>query len=172
MTMAASLSSDDETISTSEYLIRVATVRVALRKADLLGLLSFGDCQGDTNVCYFTPCRPLDGVSDIANVMIFVPAYGEALLFVSEQCCGYASEVTTALQVCSFSEMWGRLGYLLRNVGKALTKGVRLNWLKRSTFQQTYWDKSNMQWETLSRSGQAVPSRGSRLEDNVERRPC
>jgi hypothetical protein len=52
--MAASLFSDDETISASEYLIRVANVRVTLRKADLLRLLSFGDCRGDTNVCYFT----------------------------------------------------------------------------------------------------------------------
>jgi hypothetical protein len=76
MTMTASLSSDDETISTSEYTIRVATVRVALRKADLLGLLSFGYCRGDPNVCHFTPFMPLDGVSDIANVMIFIPAYG------------------------------------------------------------------------------------------------
>jgi hypothetical protein len=77
-------------------------------------------------VCYFAPFRRLDGISGIANVMIFIPAYGESFLFVSDQCCGYATEVTTALQVCSFSEMWGRLGAFAAQCREGVQEGRKV----------------------------------------------
>jgi Xaa-Pro aminopeptidase len=81
-------------IATDEYLSRVATVRAALDRAGLAGLIAFGDCWRGANVGYFTAFRPLDGVSDIANAVVLLPSDGEPLLFVSDQCFDYASSVT------------------------------------------------------------------------------
>ena len=61
-----------EGIAPEEFLGRVATVRSALGKAGLVGLLAFGDCWRGANITYFTEFRPLDGVSDIANGVLLL----------------------------------------------------------------------------------------------------
>lgn len=84
-----------ESIPFSEFQARIAAARAALGPANLLGLVSFGDCWRGANICYFTDFRPLDGVSDIANAIFFLPLSGEPALFVSAQCLDYATEVTS-----------------------------------------------------------------------------
>jgi Xaa-Pro aminopeptidase len=98
----------DEGISPEEYRQRVVTVRSALGKAGLAGLVSFGDCWRGANISYFTQFRPLDGVSDIANAVLLLGVDSEPLLFVSEQCLPYAASVTT-FKVCGFRELGERL---------------------------------------------------------------
>jgi Xaa-Pro aminopeptidase len=81
-------------IAPEEYLGRVATVRTALGKANLVGLLAFGDCWRGANITYFTEFRPLDGVSDIANAVLLLGVDSEPVLFVSDQCLAYATSCT------------------------------------------------------------------------------
>src|SRR6188472_739586 len=95
-------------IAPEEFLGRVATVRTALGKANLVGLLAFGDCWRGANITYFTEFRPLDGVSDIANAVLLLGIDAEPVLFVSDQTLAYASSVTT-FPVASFREMSARL---------------------------------------------------------------
>jgi Xaa-Pro aminopeptidase len=83
-----------EGIAPEEFLGRVATVRSALEKAGLVGLLAFGDCWRGANITYFTEFRPLDGVSDIANGVLLLGVDSEPVLFVSDQCLDYARSVT------------------------------------------------------------------------------
>lgn len=83
-----------EGIAPEEFLGRVATVRSALGKAGLVGLLAFGDCWRGANITYFTEFRPLDGVSDIANGVLLLGVDSEPVLFVSDQCLDYARSVT------------------------------------------------------------------------------
>jgi Xaa-Pro aminopeptidase len=85
---------DGDAIARDEYLARVANVRAALPGAGLAALCAFGDCWRSANVSYFTEFRPLDGVSDIANALFWLPADGDPLLFVSDQCLDYARSVT------------------------------------------------------------------------------
>lgn len=85
---------DGDAIATDEYLARVANVRAALPAAGLAALCAFGDCWRSANVSYFTEFRPLDGVSDIANAVFWLPADGDPVLFVSDQCLDYACSVT------------------------------------------------------------------------------
>jgi Xaa-Pro dipeptidase len=99
----------DEAIPPSEYQQRLQTVQKAIESAGLLGLICFGDCWRAANVCYFTEFRPLDGVSDIANSIVFLEINQEPVLFVSKQCVDYATEVTT-FPVVSFDELQPRLG--------------------------------------------------------------
>lgn len=91
-TQLATAHPDD--ITPEEFLSRVATVRNALGKAGLAGLVAFGDCWRGANITYFTEFRPLDGVTDIANAVFLLPADAEPLLFVSEQTVAYARSVT------------------------------------------------------------------------------
>lgn len=98
----------DEGISMNEYLQRVATVRAALGPAGLVGMVAFGDCWRGANVSYFTQFRPMDGVSDIANAVVFIGIDSEPVLFVSEQCLGFAASVT-GFEVCLFRQMGERL---------------------------------------------------------------
>ncbi|MGF6851503.1 M24 family metallopeptidase [Paraburkholderia sp. CI3] len=93
-----------EGITTDEFLGRVAKVRSALDKAELVGLLAFGDCWRGANIGYFTEFRPLDGVSDIANAILLLPVDGDPVLFVSDQCFDYATSVT-AFEVRSLREV-------------------------------------------------------------------
>ena len=65
-----------------------------LRKAGLAGSVAFGDCWRGANITYFTEFRPLDGVTDIANAVLLLPADAEPLLLVSEQTVAYARSVT------------------------------------------------------------------------------
>ena len=109
----------DAGISADEFRQRVVTVRSALAKAGLAGLVGFGDCWRGANVTYFTEFRPLDGVSDIANAVFLLGADGEPVLFVSEQCVPYAASVTT-FRVCSFEE----LGEYLRSFAGAHRAGT------------------------------------------------
>jgi len=93
-----------EGISPQEFLGRVATVRGALEKAKLVGLLAFGDCWRGANVTYFTEFRPLDGVSDIANAVLLLGVDSEPVLFVSDQCLAYATSATN-FEVRSLREL-------------------------------------------------------------------
>lgn len=93
-----------ERITPEEFLDRVAIVRVALGKANLAGLLAFGDCWRGANITYFTEFRPLDGVSDIANAVLLLGVDSEPILFVSDQCLAYATSATN-FEVRSFREL-------------------------------------------------------------------
>jgi Xaa-Pro aminopeptidase len=97
-----------EDISADEFRARVATVRAAVDRAGLAGLVAFGDCWRNANVGYFTEFRPLDGVSDIANALLLLAVDDEPVLFVSDQCLMYAASVTT-FPVVSFRELPERL---------------------------------------------------------------
>lgn len=99
----------NEGIQADEFLTRVERVRAAVERAGLTGLIGFGDCWRGANVTYFTEFRPLDGVSDIANAVFWLPADGEPLLFVSDQCVDYATSAT-AFPVASFRALNDRLG--------------------------------------------------------------
>src|SRR5690349_4610606 len=95
-------------IAPEEFLGRVATVRAALGKANLVGLLAFGDCWRGANITYFTEFRPLDGVSDIANAVLLLGVDSEPVLFVSDQCLAYARSCTN-FAVRSFTELTDRV---------------------------------------------------------------
>ena len=95
-------------IAPEEFLGRVATVRTALGKANLVGLLAFGDCWRGANITYFTEFRPLDGVSDIANAVLLLGVDSEPVLFVSDQCLAYATSCTN-FTVRSFTELTDRV---------------------------------------------------------------
>ena len=97
-----------EGISPAEFKQRMVTVRNALHKAGLVGLVAFGDCWRGANITYFTEFRPLDGVSDIANAVLLLGVDGEPVLFVSDQTLAYAASVTT-FPVVSFREIGDRL---------------------------------------------------------------
>ena len=95
-------------ISPEEFLCRIDTVRTALGKANLVGLLAFGDCWRGANITYFTEFRPLDGVSDIANAVLLLGVDSEPVLFVSDQCLAYATSCTN-FAVRSFTELTDRV---------------------------------------------------------------
>jgi len=78
----ASLNSEADNISPDEFRARMTNVRAAVEKAGLLGIVAFGDCWRGANVSYFTEFRPLDGVSDIANAVLFLGVNDEPVLFV------------------------------------------------------------------------------------------
>ncbi|MFA9440183.1 M24 family metallopeptidase [Uliginosibacterium sp. sgz301328] len=84
----------DEGISPAEFAARIATVRAAVEKSGMAALMAFGDCWRGANITYFTEFRPLDGVSDIASALFFLPADDDPTLFVSAQCLAYAQSVT------------------------------------------------------------------------------
>jgi Xaa-Pro aminopeptidase len=97
-----------DTIPPGEFRQRMVTVRGAVEKAGLVGLVAFGDCWRGANITYFTEFRPLDGVSDIANAVLLLGIDAEPVLFVSDQTLAYASSVTT-FPVASFRELGDRL---------------------------------------------------------------
>lgn len=97
-----------EGISAGEFRQRIAVTREALIRGGLSGLAAYGDCWRGANVTYFTEFRPLDGVSDIANAVLFLGADDDPVLFVSSQCYQYAASVT-AFEVCDFADMPDRL---------------------------------------------------------------
>jgi Xaa-Pro aminopeptidase len=115
-------SSEVDGISAAEFAGRIAVVRAALGRAGLAGLAAFGDCWRGANVTYFTPFRPLDGVSDIANSVFFLGVEDDPVLFVSAQTLDYARSVT-AFEVCDFQDMPARLG---RFAGRSRGGGVGL----------------------------------------------
>ena len=90
--LASTAHPDD--IAPQEFLGRIAAVRAALEKANLVGLVAFGDCWRGANICYFTKFRPLDGVTDIANAVLLLGVDSDPVLFVSEQTLAYARSVT------------------------------------------------------------------------------
>lgn len=96
-------------IAPAEYKARIATVRSALERAGLAGLIGFGDCWRSANVSYFTEFRALDGVSDIANAVFWLATDGEPLLFVSDQCVDYARSCTL-FEVASLRDLGPRMG--------------------------------------------------------------
>ena len=106
-------------ITPEEFLGRVATVRKALGKAHLVGLLAFGDCWRGANITYFTEFRPLDGVSDIANAVLLLGVDSDPVLFVSDQCLAYATSCTN-FEVRSFTELTDRV----RNFSQRHRTGV------------------------------------------------
>lgn len=93
--LSASIDDPLDGISDSEFTRRREVVGEAVGEAGLAALIGFGDCWRAANVCYFTAFRPLDGVSDIANSVVLIEAGGDATLFVSDQCIGDATEMTT-----------------------------------------------------------------------------
>jgi len=97
-----------ENIPPSEFHERIQKVQAALEPANLVGLLAFGDCWRGANICYFTHFRPLDGVSDIANSLFFLPATGQPALFVSIQCLSYAQTIST-FPVYTFNDLASHL---------------------------------------------------------------
>ncbi len=99
-----SINAQSDGITPEEFLGRVATVRSALGKANLVGMLAFGDCWRGANITYFTEFRPLDGVSDIANAVLLLGSDSEPILFVSDQCLAYAASATN-FEVRSFREL-------------------------------------------------------------------
>lgn len=105
-----------EGIAPQEYLSRIATVREALVKANLVGMLAFGDCWRGANITYFTEFRPLDGVSDIANAVLLLGVDSEPVLFVSDQCLAYATSCTN-FAVRSFSELTSRVRSFSQRMG-------------------------------------------------------
>ncbi|MBV8095982.1 MAG: aminopeptidase P family protein [Acetobacteraceae bacterium] len=90
----ATLANLTDQIVPEEFRHRIALVRAALQKSGAAGLIAFGDCWRGANINYFTEFRPLDGVSDIANAVLFLGTDSDPLLFVSDQCLDYASSVT------------------------------------------------------------------------------
>ena len=101
--------SSAEDIATSEFRERAERVRAALDRAGLAGLVAFADCWRGANVGYFTPFRPLDGVSDIAMAVLLLSVEDGPMLFVSEQCLGYAQSETW-FSVRPFRELDDGLG--------------------------------------------------------------
>ena len=101
----------EEGVQPSEYHERIRRVRSAVSSTDLIGLVAFGDCWRSANVTYFTEFRALDGVSDIANSIFFLPANtsDEPVLFVSKQTLAYAAEITI-FPVHTFDDMGQILG--------------------------------------------------------------
>lgn len=95
-------------IAPEEFLARISTVRAALEKAKLVGLVAFGDCWRGANITYFTEFRPLDGVTDIANAVFLLGVDAAPVLFVSEQTLAYARSVTL-FEVCSLRELADRI---------------------------------------------------------------
>ena len=95
-------------ISADEYKSRIPKVRAALEGAGLAGLIAFGDCWRSANVSYFTEFRPLDGVSDIANAVIWLSPTEDPVLFVSDQCVDYARSATL-FEVASLRDLNARL---------------------------------------------------------------
>lgn len=95
-------------IGPDEYHARIAAVRAALEPAGLSALCAFGDCWRSANVSYFTEFRPLDGVSDIANALFWLPVDSDPVLFVSDQCVAYARSATL-FEVASLRELAARL---------------------------------------------------------------
>lgn len=95
-------------ISPDEYKARLPRVREAVERAGLSGLIAFGDCWRSANVSYFTEFRPLDGVSDIANAVVWLSTTEAPLLFVSDQCVDYARS-TTLFEVASLRDLASRL---------------------------------------------------------------
>lgn len=106
--LASAAAAGGEDITADEFRSRIANVRSAVERAGFAGLLAFGDCWRGANICYFTEFRPLDGVSDIANAVLFLGVDDDPLLFVSDQCLMYAASVTT-FPVVSFRELGDRL---------------------------------------------------------------
>lgn len=98
------INAQSDGITPEEFLERVTTVRSALGKENLVGLLAFGDCWRGANITYFTEFRPLDGVSDIANAVLLLGVDSEPVLFVSDQCLAYATSATN-FEVRSFREL-------------------------------------------------------------------
>ncbi len=105
---ASSVDDPSDGITDEEFSARREAVGEAIGAAGLAGLIGFGDCWRAANVCYFTPFRPLDGVSDIANSVVLVEAGGHATLFVSAQCIDDAKEMTT-FPVRPLNELVGAL---------------------------------------------------------------
>lgn len=98
------INAQSDGITPEEFLGRVETVRSALGKENLVGLLAFGDCWRGANITYFTEFRPLDGVSDIANAVLLLGVDSEPVLFVSDQCLAYATSATN-FEVRSLREL-------------------------------------------------------------------
>jgi Xaa-Pro aminopeptidase len=105
-------------ISPEEFLGRIATVRAALEKENLVGLVAFGDCWRGANITYFTEFRPLDGVTDIVNAVFLLGVDSDPILFVSEQTLAYARSVTL-FEVRSLHELPDEI----RRVAKRYCKG-------------------------------------------------
>ncbi len=110
-----------ERIPPEEFDARIATVREAVIRAGLAGLVAFGDCWRSANVSYFTEFRPLDGVSDIANAVFLLGPDQDPLLLVSDQCLDYARSVTR-FPVASLADLTARVGALPR--GRRGTVGL------------------------------------------------
>jgi Xaa-Pro aminopeptidase len=81
-------------ISDLEFQDRLERTQAALADAELVGLIAFADCWRAANVAYFTPFRPLDGVSDIALALLVLDLDAGPTLFVSEQTLAYAASET------------------------------------------------------------------------------
>ncbi len=111
------MASEPEGIGPAEYRARADSARQAVKAAELVGLIAFGDCWRGANVGYFTEFRPLDGVSDIANALVVLPVDGDATLVVSEQCLGYAASVT-GFAVRPFRDLDSVLAPLARDPGR------------------------------------------------------
>lgn len=102
-----------ESIQRDEYLARIGTVRSAVERAGLAGLVAFGDCWRSSNISYFTAFRPLDGVSDIANAIFLLGIDAEPVLLVSDQCLDYARSVTP-FSVASLQNLTAGVAQLCR----------------------------------------------------------
>lgn len=102
-------SSPAERISPAEYRTRIEKVRNAVERAGFAGLVAFGDCWRSANVSYFTEFRALDGVSDIANSVVWLPTTMDPVLFVSDQCVDYARS-STLFEVAPLRELGARMG--------------------------------------------------------------
>ena len=119
-----SIDDPGDAISGEEYDDRRSRVAEAVGQAGLDAFVGFGDCWRAANVCYFTPFRPLDGVSDIANAVVVLEPSSEATLFVSAQCVDDAQEMTR-FPVRPLAELVGALESINSRNGSA-TKRVGL----------------------------------------------
>lgn len=93
--IASAVDAGAEDITAREFQDRLARTRAAVAKAGLAGLIAYADCWRGANITYFTPFRPLDGISDIAMALLLLPVDGVPTLFVSEMCLAFASSETT-----------------------------------------------------------------------------
>lgn len=79
----------------SEHQQRFASVRAAMQAEGVGILLAYADCWRTANVRYFTDFRPVDGVLDIAQALVVIPADGDPVLFVGDGCLDYAASETS-----------------------------------------------------------------------------
>ena len=74
---------------------RLRETRERMASDGFAALLAYADTWRTANVRYFSDFRGIDGVHDIARMLLLIPANGDPTLFVGGGCDAYAASVTT-----------------------------------------------------------------------------